>query len=100
MNTSVHDRAGEWEMSNVSVPDVKVRVIIAGTPIATFEFHRVDKSPQDWEVTAALEHPDARSAVRACLLAAIAQLADTGWETYTFEAESGGEADDQLELPF
>lgn len=87
-------------MRNVQVPDVKISVVVAGVEVARFTFHRVDLSPQDWEVTAAIHSEDARTAIRACLLAAVAELAGNNWEIADIAFESGGEADDQLELPF
>lgn len=87
-------------MSNVRVPQVKVSVAVEGTEIARFEFNRTERSTQDWEITAALSDADCRSAVRACLLAAVSELSAEGWTVATFEAEGGGREDDQLELPF
>lgn len=85
-------------MSHVQVPDVSISVVIAGTEIARFTFHRVDLAPQNWESTAAIYHPDAKSAIRACLLSAIAELQSVGWETYPYPIESGDTSDDQPPL--
>lgn len=87
-------------MSNVSVPDVTVNVVVAGTEVARFTFNRVDRAPQNWETTAALISADAREATRACLLAAVAELASDGWEIVDFAFESGSETDDQPQLPW
>lgn len=87
-------------MSNVSVPEVKVAIAIDGEEMATFNFARTDRNPQNWEVTAAINHRDAKSAIRACLLACVAELAEGVWESFTFEAESGSAEDDQLQLPW
>lgn len=87
-------------MSDVSTPDVEVKVVVAGHPIFHIAYRRVDLSPNDWEATAAIYEPDARQAVRACLLAALASLQSGSWEVVTFAPESGGETDDQLPLPF
>jgi len=85
-------------MGNVSVSEVKVVVAIDGEEMATFEFNRTDRNPQNWEVTAAINHRDAKSAMRACLLACVAELAEGIWEPYTFEAESDSSTDDQPQL--
>lgn len=87
-------------MSNVSVPDVKVNVVVAGTEVARFTFNRIHLAPQNWETTAALISADARPAARACLLAAVAELASDGWEVVAFAFEGGGETNDQPQLPW
>lgn len=87
-------------MAHVRIPDVQVTVALAGSKIFIADFHRVDLSPQDWEVTASLYEADARWAARACLLAAVSQLGADGWEVVDFATESGGEANDQLQLPW
>lgn len=87
-------------MSDVRVSDLKVCVVVGGSEVAHFEFHRTDRHPQDWEVTAALSDPDTRQAVRACLLACIAEIQLGTWEHYLIETEGGGSTNDQPQLPW
>jgi len=87
-------------MSNVSVPDIKISVVVGGCEVARFNFHKVSLHPQDWEIVAALRDLDTKQAVRSCLLAAIAELSADGWESYSFDAEGGGETNDQPQLPW
>jgi len=87
-------------MSHVSVSDIKVCVIVGGREAAQFDFYRVDLSPQNWEIIAAIIDVDSRKAIRACLLACIAELSADGWEAYTFEAQGAGETNDQPQLPW
>lgn len=87
-------------MDNVRVPDVEVKIALAGQPVAWFQFHRTSANPQDWEATAALDYADSKQAMRACLLACLAELQSGRWEAYTLVAEGGGETDDQLQLPW
>jgi len=87
-------------MSNVQVPDVQVKVTVAGGDIARFDFSRVSLSPQEWDITAALNDVNSRQAVRACLLAAVAELSADGWEAYSFDVEGAGSTDDQPQLPW
>jgi len=87
-------------MSHVQVSDVTVSVVVAGTQIARFDFHHIERSPQEWEITSTLIEPDARQATRACLLAALAVLQSFGWEDYSYPLESGGETNDQPQLPW
>lgn len=87
-------------MSNVQVPAVQVKVFVDGGEIARFNFHRTERSTQDWEITAAIIDRDCKQAVRSCLLASISELTSEGWESYTFEPEGGSETNDQPQLPW
>jgi len=87
-------------MSDVSVSDVEIRIVVKGGEVARFTFNRTDRHPQDWDVTASIYSLDTRTAVRACLLAAVAQCNSEGWTPYTFEAEGGSETNDQPHLPW
>lgn len=76
---------------HAKVPDVKVAVSISGDSVAIFSFWKVEFSPQEWEVGVALADEATRKAVRACLLACVAELSANGW-TYLpglFETSSG-----------
>lgn len=91
--------------TNDSVPDVKVAVIVAGDSIAIFSFWRVALSPQNWDVVGALVDESTKSAVRACLLACIAELGSSGWESVPDVREGAGSSRDDegsstLELPW
>lgn len=85
-------------MSNVRVPEIKVTIFIEGNEVARFGFNRTGASPDKWEITAALDYADCKSAMRACLLACVAELQTGEWEAYTFVPESGSSEDDQLQL--
>lgn len=87
-------------MPDVLVPEFSIKVFVEGEEIARFGFHRTSRNPQDWEITAALNHADSKQAVRAGLLACVAELASGEWESYTFVPEGGSETDDQLQLPW
>jgi len=87
-------------MPDVRVPDVKVTIYIEGEEVARFGFSRTSRSPEDWDIQAALAYADSRQAVRACLLACVSELAGSNWEAYTFVPENGGSTDDQLQLPW
>lgn len=82
-------------MPNVHLSEVSVKVFIEGEEIARFAFDRTDRNPQEWEVTAALDSADSKSAVRACLLACVAEIQSGDWVPYTFVPEGGGETNDQ-----
>ncbi len=87
-------------MKDVRVPDLQVTVVTAGDELADFRFYKTDRHPQDWEVAAALRHPDSKQAVRSCLLACLAELDLGQWEPYVIEVESGGSDNDQPQLPW
>lgn len=80
-----------------ALPDVKVAVSIAGGAVAVFSFWKVAYAPQNWEITAALIDEGTRAAVRACLLACIAEIQTGRWEPVSgIPAEFGGEGAEQL----
>jgi len=87
-------------MSNVYVPQVKISVTVEGVEVARVCFDKVDRAPAEWEVSAAIVDPDARTAVRACLLAAVSEISSEGWTSYSFIPEGGGETNDQPQLPW
>lgn len=87
-------------MSDVVVSDLKVTVVVAGEKIAQFEFFKTHLAPPAWEITAAIYSGDARTAVRACLLACVAELASDSWESFDFNAEGGSEQANQLIMPW
>jgi len=87
-------------MSDVLVPEVKVTIHIEGEEVARFAFNRTQSNPQDWDITAALDYADSKQAMRACLLACVAELQSGNWEAYTFVPESGDQERDQLQLPW
>jgi len=90
--------SGDGEMSNVYVPEVSVKIAVAGEEVARFAFDRTDRNPQEWEITAAIDRADSKSAIRACLLACVAELQQGDWLPYSFVPESGGTEDDQPQL--
>lgn len=67
-------------MSDARIPSVKVAVLVEGTQIAVFSFWRVQRSVDDWEITAALVDEQTKQAVRACLLACVAEVNNGFWE--------------------
>jgi len=87
-------------MSDVRVSDIKVTLVAVGEPIACFEFHQTHRTPSAWEITGSIYSADAKQAVRACLLACLAELNEGSWEAYDIEAESGGATNDQPQLPW
>lgn len=87
-------------MADVRVPELSITVAVEGNEVAHFAFNRTDRHPQDWEVTAALRDPDTRTAVRACLLACVAELNLGQWEHYVIEVEGGSATNDQPQLPW
>lgn len=87
-------------MAHVSVPEVFIAVKVDGDEVARFAFNRTVSNPQEWDISAALNHPDARSAVRSILLTCVAELTEGSWEPYSFVSEGGNETNDQPQLPF
>jgi len=91
--------------NNDAVPDVKVAVSVAGDAVAIFSFWRVALSPQNWDIVAALVDESTRTAVRACLLACVAEIGSSGWEAIPSIHEGAGSLGDdegspQTELPW
>lgn len=82
------------------VPDVKVAVSVAGDTVAIISFWKVAFNPQEWDVTAAIIDRDSREAIRACLLAAVAEFTASGWQDILDLPESGGEDGDQSIFPW
>lgn len=87
-------------MKDVLVPEVKVSVALDGEEVARFGFARTNRNPQEWDITAALDYADSKQAMRAILLACVAELQAGSWEPYTFVPEGDGTTDDQLQLPW
>ena len=87
-------------MSDVHVPDIQVKVLVEGEPLCVIDFRQTHRAATAWEITGAIYNADAKQAVRSCLLACLAELQSDAWESYTFEAEGGGETNDQPLLPW
>lgn len=87
-------------MKDVHVPDIKITMAVAGELVFHMDFRNTHRAPAAWEITGAIYDRDTKSAVRACLLACLAELSADVWEDYTFEAESGSPEDVQPLLPW
>lgn len=87
-------------MSDVHVPDITVTMAVAGEVVFHIDFRQTHRAPSAWEITGAIYDRETKQAVRACLLACLAELQSDVWEAYTFEAEGGGETNDQPLLPW
>lgn len=87
-------------MANVQLPAVKISVFVDGEEMARCTFYQTHRSPQAWDIEAAISDRDAKPAVRASLLAFLAELEAGTWELADIVFESGGETDDQLQLPW
>jgi hypothetical protein len=87
-------------MANVDYPSVQISVYVEREELARCTFYQTHRSPQAWEVSAAISDRDARQAIRSCLLAFVAEIASGEWDTADIVFESGSETDDQLQLPW